>query len=158
MYTSLSGIFQKLELEAYLLHRAGHIPQKPPKKNSEFFQHYFLVAVRFCIYKGISEKYKGKYAVTPFLLSLLVGRSNHLNSFVRLLHLYCCFQKHPYCPSPITYSHMAIWPYDHISAIWPYSHMGIWPKMASIWVSPETAIKMQHSGEGIKLIRPSYQK
>ena len=136
---SLSGIFQKLELEAYLLHRAGHIPQKPPKKNSEFFEHYFIVAVRFCIYKGISEKYKGKYAITPFLLSFLVGRSNHLNSFVRLLHLYFCFQKHPYCSSPI-----------------PYSHMDIWPKMASIWVSPETAIKMQHSGEGIKLIRPSY--
>jgi hypothetical protein len=33
--------------------------------------------------------------------------------------------------------------------------MAIWPKMASIWVSPETAIKMKHSGEGIKLIRLS---
>ena len=30
--------------------------------------------------------------------------------------------------------------------------------MAMIWVSPETALKMQHSGEGIKLIRPSYWK
>jgi hypothetical protein len=30
--------------------------------------------------------------------------------------------------------------------------------MASIWVSPETAKKMQQSGEGIMLIRPSCQK
>jgi hypothetical protein len=30
-----------------------------------------------------------------------------------------------------------------------------WPPMATIWVSPETAIKMQQSGEGIKLIQPS---
>jgi hypothetical protein len=43
----------------------------------------------FCTYTGISEKYKGKYAIRPFLLSFLVGMSNHLNSFVRLLHLYC---------------------------------------------------------------------
>jgi hypothetical protein len=103
----------------------------------------------FCIYKGISKKYKGKYATRPFLLSFIVGRSNHLNSIVRLLHLYCCFQKHPYRPPLKPYSHMAIWPYDHISAIWPYSQMGIWPKMASMWVSPETAIQMQHSGKDL---------
>ena len=30
--------------------------------------------------------------------------------------------------------------------------------MASIWVSPETAIKMQQSGEGTMLIRPSCKK
>jgi hypothetical protein len=101
------------------------------KKILDIVEHYFTVDMRFCIYKGIS---------------------NQLNSFVRLLHLYCCFQKHPYCPPLIPYSHMAIWPYDHISAILPYSHMGIWPNMASTWVTPETAIKMQHSGEGIKLI------
>ena len=36
--------------------------------------------------------------------------------------------------------------------------MALWPQTATIWVSPETAIKMQQSGEGIKLIRPSYEK
>jgi hypothetical protein len=65
---SLSGIFQNLELEAYLLPRAGHIHQKPPTKNSEFFEHYFTVAMQFCFYKGNFEKYKGKYDIRQFLL------------------------------------------------------------------------------------------
>ena len=29
-----------------------------------------------------------------FWLSFLAGRSNQLNSFARLLHFYCCFQKY----------------------------------------------------------------
>ena len=128
--------------------RAGHIPQEPPKNVKDLFEHFFMVAMRFCIYKGISEKYKGKYAIRPFLLSFLVGRSNQLNSFARMLHFYCCFRRHPYR------SHFR--PYGRNMVIWPYSHMAIWPKMPSIWVSPETAIKMKHSGKGIKLIRPSY--
>jgi hypothetical protein len=57
-----------LELKAKHLPRAGHIPQKPPKKNSDFVEHFPMVAMRFCIYKGIAEKYKGKYAIRPFLL------------------------------------------------------------------------------------------
>jgi hypothetical protein len=36
--------------------------------------------------------------------------------------------------------------------------MALWPQTATIWVSPETAIKMQHSGEVIKLIRPPCNK
>ena len=120
--------------------------------------HFWGAATIFCIYKGNSKKYKGKYAVKPFLLSFVVGRSNRLNSFARLLHFYCCFQKHPYWPPLMSYSHMAIWPYGHISTIWPYGHIDIWRRMASIWVSPETAKQMQQSGEGIMLIRPSCQK
>jgi hypothetical protein len=96
MLSSLSGFFQKLELKAKHLPRAGHIPQDPPTKKIDFFEHFLMVAMRFGIYKGISEKYKGKYAIRPFLLSFLVGRSNQLNSFARMLHFYCCFRIHPY--------------------------------------------------------------
>ena len=156
MDSSLSGIFQKLELEAKHLPRAGHIPQKPPTKISDFFEHYFTVAMRFCIYKGISEKYKGKYAIRPFLLSFLVGRSNQLNSFARMLHFYCCFRRHPYWRHFRPYAHMAIWPYSRNMVIWPYSHMAIWYRRWTIWVFLEAAIQMQQSDEGIKVIRPSY--
>jgi hypothetical protein len=55
-----------------------------------------MVTIRFCIYNEISEKYKGKYAIRPPLLSFLVGRSNQLDSFARMLHFYCCFRRHPY--------------------------------------------------------------
>ena len=60
MSIRVSGFFQKLDLEAYLLPRAGHIPQKPPKKKSDLFELFSGVATRFSIYKGIFEKYKGK--------------------------------------------------------------------------------------------------
>ena len=53
---------------------------------------------------------------------------------------------------------MAIWLYGHILTIWPLSHMAIWYWMWPIWVSTETAIKMQHSDEGIKVIGPSCKK
>ena len=56
------------------------------------------------------------------------------------------------------YVYMAIWPYRQKMAIWPFGHMTIWHEMWPIWVSPETAIKMQQSGEGIELIRPSGKK
>jgi hypothetical protein len=52
-----------LELKAKHLPRAGHISQESPKKISDFFEHF---SMSFCIYKGISEKYKGKYAIRPF--------------------------------------------------------------------------------------------
>ena len=50
------------------------------------------------------------------------------------------------------FGHMTIWPYGQNMAIWPIDIWPKWPKIALIWVSPETAIKMQHSGEGIMLI------
>ena len=48
MYDSLSGFFQKLELKAKHLPRAGHIPHKPPKKKSDFCDHISKVVMRFC--------------------------------------------------------------------------------------------------------------
>jgi hypothetical protein len=30
--------------------------------------------------------------------------------------------------------------YGHIAIFWSYGHMDLWCQMASIWVSPETAI------------------
>ena len=112
--------------------------------------------MRFYIYKGMAEKIQRKiYRQTIFALPFYCGGRINL------------------IPSPECYIFIALsgdthidailghfgykvkWPYDHILAIWPYGHMDIWPKMASIWVSPETAMKKQHSGEGIKLIRPS---
>jgi hypothetical protein len=92
---SLSGFFQKLELKAKHLLRAGHIPQEPPKKISDFFEHFLMVAMRFCIHKGISEKYKGKYAIRPFLLSLQGGQIILIPS-PECCIFYCCFRRHPY--------------------------------------------------------------
>ena len=64
-----------------------------------------------------SEKYNGKYSIRPLLLT---GRSKQLNFFTRLLHFYCCFRKYPYWPPLTLYSRMALWPYDHILAIWMF--------------------------------------
>ena len=125
----------KCSLASIKVHVAVSIPQEPPKTISWVLWHFCGVATIFRVYKGNSEKYKGKYAIGPFLLLFLVGRMNWLNSFTSLLHFYCCFDKHPYWPPLIPHSHMAIWPYDHILAIWPYSHMDIWHQMATIWVS-----------------------
>jgi hypothetical protein len=38
---------------------------EPPKKMSRDFNHFGVVATIFCIYKGNSHKYKGKYASEP---------------------------------------------------------------------------------------------
>jgi hypothetical protein len=43
---------------------------------SSGFDEKRIVATSFCVYKGISKKYKGKYATGPFLLSLEPGWSN----------------------------------------------------------------------------------
>jgi hypothetical protein len=43
-----------LELKAKHLPRAGHIPQEPPKKSSDFFEHFLMVAMRFCIFIAVS--------------------------------------------------------------------------------------------------------
>jgi hypothetical protein len=126
MVISLSGFFQKLEFRAKHLPRAGHIPQKPPKKKSEFFEHFPMEAMRFRIYKGISEKYKGKYAIRRFVISFLLGRLNQLNSFARMLHLYCCFRRHPYQSHFRPYAYISIWPYGHMAEIWSYGHIAIW--------------------------------
>jgi hypothetical protein len=52
------------------------ICQELPKKNSGFLELWFGVAILFCVYKGISQKYKGKFAIGPFLLSFEAGWSN----------------------------------------------------------------------------------
>ena len=114
-------------------------------------EHWFFPKVE------LTETEKKMVVATVVKVGVLV-MMNRLNSFARLLHFYCCFQKYPYWPPLMPYGHMAIWPYGHILTIWPYSHIDIWRRMASIWVSPESAIKMQQSGEGIMLIRPSCKK
>ena len=98
-----------------------------------------------CIYKGISEKYKGKINIKQFLLSFLAGRSNQLLVFTRLLHFYSFFRRHPYCRRLRPYGHMVIWPYGHM-AVWPYSHMAIWLQRWPKWLFMETAIQIQQSG------------
>ena len=47
--------------------------QKPPKTISSGFDEKRIVATTFYVYKGISKKYKGKYATGPFLLSFETG-------------------------------------------------------------------------------------
>ena len=39
-----------------------------------------------------------------------------------------------------------------------YGHINIRDKMPSIWISLETAIQIQQSGEGIELIQPYGKK
>ena len=91
-------------------------------KKSEVLDENSGSASHFSFNKGFSKIYKGKYAVGPFLLQICTGRSDQLNFFTRLQHFYY------------------------------HSHMDIWPQISVIWVSFETAIKMQQTGEGIKLI------
>jgi hypothetical protein len=50
--------------------------QEPPQKNSSGFDENLIVTATVCVYKGISKKYKGKYATGPFLLSFEAGWSN----------------------------------------------------------------------------------
>jgi hypothetical protein len=50
--------------------------QELPNKISGFFELWFDVAIHFCVYKGISKKYKGKFAIGAFLLSFVAGWSN----------------------------------------------------------------------------------
>ena len=116
------------------------------------------MVIIFGIYKGKSEKIHRKIRHRLNLLSFLARRSNQLDSFTRLLHFYSCFWRYPYWPHFMPYGHMAKWPYGHFLRIWPYGQINIWHKMASIWVSLETAIQIQQSGEGIELIRPSGKK
>ena len=131
---------------------------KPQKKFRHVSSKILEVPAIFVFTKEFPKKYKGKNAIKPFLLSFLAGRSNQRLVFTRLLHLYCCFHKHPYRPPLKPYGNMALWPQGHIMAIWPYHHMAIWPQMATIWVSPEKAIKMQQFGEDQKLIGPPCKK
>jgi hypothetical protein len=56
--------------------RAVYIPKEPPKKNSGYSGHICGVATIFCVYKGFSKKYKGKYGDGIFLLSFLTGKSD----------------------------------------------------------------------------------
>ena len=150
---SLSGIsFFFSSWDAAHLLRAVYIPQEPPKKNWWHSDHYFRK------YKGIFKKYKGKFGVGQFLLPFVTGGSNRLHSLVRMLHFYCSFHRHQYRPLLMPYGHLAIWPYGHILTIWPFSHIAIWCQMWPIWVSMETALQMQHSSEGIKMIGPSCKK
>jgi hypothetical protein len=52
------------------------ICQELPKLISGFLELWFGVAIHFCVYKGISQKYKGKLAIGPFLLLFEAGWSN----------------------------------------------------------------------------------
>jgi hypothetical protein len=47
--------------------------QEPPTNFSSGFDEKRIVAITFCVYKGISKKYKGKYATGPILLSFETG-------------------------------------------------------------------------------------
>ena len=96
------------------------------------FSSPLLACFHFCVFKGISEKYKGKYDIEAYLLSFPHGRSNQFNSFTRLLHLYCFLNRHPYQLPSKPYSHMAIRPYCHILVIWPYQ---LYDNMASNMVN-----------------------
>ena len=95
---------------------------KPPKKVSEFSWPFCDVATLFCIYKGFSEKYKGKNAIRLILLPFLQKRLNQFNSLARLLYLYSWFSRHPYWPS--------------FFAICPYGNMAIWLKKGLMAISP----------------------
>ena len=128
------------------------------KKFGDVLSHFVVWPSFFVNTKKSPKKYKGNSAITPFLLLFFTGRSNQPNSFARMLHFYCFFHRHPYWPHFNPYDNMTIWPYGHILTIWPLCHFAIWPQIQPIWVSIKTAIKMQHSDKGIKLIGPSSNK
>jgi hypothetical protein len=86
------------------------------------FRAFLWSGHHFCVFKGNFEKYKGKYAIGPFLLSFLTGRLNRLNFFARLLHLYYFFPE-----TPILANFDAIWQYGLMAIFWPYGHIAIWP-------------------------------
>ena len=73
---SLSLISKIVEFDFGNLSRAVSICQELPKKKSGFLELWFGVAIHFCVYKGISKKYKGKFVIGPFLLSFDAGWSN----------------------------------------------------------------------------------
>jgi hypothetical protein len=50
----------------------------------------------FCINQGITEKYKGKYAIRNIILPFLRVWSNQYNSLIGLLHLYYFLNRQPY--------------------------------------------------------------
>jgi hypothetical protein len=58
------------------VHVAVSIPQEPLKKIARVLGHFCGSATIFCVYKGNTKKYKGKYSIGPFLLSIEAGRSN----------------------------------------------------------------------------------
>ena len=49
-----------------------------------------------------------------------------------------------------------IWLYGHNTKIWTYGHIGI--DYMAIGVAFNKSIQIQQSGEGIKLVGPSYEK
>ena len=94
------------------------------QKKFEIYVRWFVEwPCDFVYTKEWPKKYKGKYAVRPFLLSFLLGRSNQLNSFTRILHFHCRFRRHPYRSHLWPYIHMTIWPYGQNMVIWPFDHM-----------------------------------
>jgi hypothetical protein len=68
------------------------------------------LATTVCVYKGISQQRKGKYASRPFLLSFRISLipSQECYIFIAL------FQIFQYWPPLATYSYMEIWPYGQI--------------------------------------------
>jgi hypothetical protein len=142
--SSLMGAITSIWLPLYI--------RKSTTTKIKSFKAFFLGGHHFLHIQRKFPKYKGKYAFGPFLLSFLPARSYQLNSFVRLLHLYCCFRRHPYRRHWRPYIHMAIWPYSRNMAIWLYGIKG--GQYESFWKQQQT----QQSDEGIMLIRPSEQK
>ena len=105
--------------------------------------------MRFCIYKGMAEKIQRKIC-RQTIFALISTRK--VESTSPECYIFIAVLEDTHIDAIVgNFGNMVKWPYDHILAIWPYSYMDIWPKIASICVSPETAIKMQNSGEGIKL-------
>ena len=113
--------------------------------------------MQFCIYKGTVRKIQrndGHQTIFALISSRKLESIQFLHQNAAFLVL---FQETPISRPSLAI--LVIWPYGHMTIFRPYDHMPIWPKwpkMAMIWVSPETAIKMQNSGEGIELIRASY--
>ena len=76
-HSSLSLISKIVKFDFDNLSRAVSIYQElEKKKKSGFLELWFGVAIHFCVYKGISKKYKGTFAFGPFLLSFEAGWSN----------------------------------------------------------------------------------
>ena len=73
---------------------------------------------------------------------------------------YCCICIALSIDTHMSYSesHIAVWLYGYMAIIWKYGHMAIWLVRQPIWMSFKKAIKMQQSGETLKLIRPSCEK
>ena len=92
---------------------------------------FWSVATIVCVYKGISRKCKGKYAVGPFSLLFLTGKSNQNNTFSGMLpsfavskethigNLWC------YIAHIVLFGHMTIFSsYDNLAILYIWHQKG----------------------------------